>query len=43
VPQDQPTKWDTKGLCRIAIREGQFKVLFPGEKGAGQPLVPEDL
>jgi len=34
LPQDQPTEWDTKGLCRIAILDGKFKVLFPGEKDA---------
>ncbi len=32
LPQDQPTKWDTKGLCRIAIQNGKFAVLFPGAK-----------
>jgi hypothetical protein len=24
-----PTEWDEKGLCRIAIREKRFEVLFP--------------
>src|SRR5262249_50892515 len=32
LSQDQPTKWDIKGLCRIAIKDGKFRVLFPGEK-----------
>jgi len=27
--QPQPSDWITKGLCRIAIREGKFVVLFP--------------
>jgi len=27
-----PTKWDVKGLCRIAIRDGKFEVVFPQDK-----------
>jgi hypothetical protein len=43
VPAEQPTKWDAKGLCRLAIRGGKFKVLFPQEGDGEQPpdfLVP---
>jgi hypothetical protein len=40
LPQDQPTEWDTKGLCRIVINHGKFRVLFPGERDKEQPSVP---
>src|SRR5262249_20692048 len=33
--QDEPTRWDTKGLCRIAIEDGRFKILFPGDRDRG--------
>jgi hypothetical protein len=36
LADDQPTKWDTKGLCRIGIKDGKLKVLFPGEKDKEQ-------
>ena len=40
LPEDQPTKWDRKGLCRIAIEDGKFKVLFPGDTdGEKMPFV----
>jgi hypothetical protein len=32
LPENQPTKWDCKGLCRIAIADGKLKVLFPSEE-----------
>lgn len=25
----EPTKWDLKGLCQLAIRDGQFHIMFP--------------
>lgn len=31
LPEDEPTQWDKKGLCRIAIKGGKLKVLFPTE------------
>jgi hypothetical protein len=31
LDNDQPTKWETQGLCRVAIRDGEFVVLFPTE------------
>jgi len=41
LPEDQPTKWDRNGLCRIAIADGKFRVLFPGERDKEQPpIVP---
>ena len=40
LPENQATKWDNKGLCRVAIKAGQFKVLFPCEKDKGQRRLP---
>jgi hypothetical protein len=40
IPQDHPTKWDTYGLCRIAVKADKLKILFPGEKDQAQQLVP---
>jgi hypothetical protein len=41
LPDDQPTKWDTNGLCRICIKDGKFQVLFPSEKDMEQRGVPD--
>jgi hypothetical protein len=35
-PANQPTKWDARGLCRIAIQGAKFKVLFP-KQGDSEP------
>ena len=35
-PRNQPTKWDARGLCRIAIQGAKFKVLFP-KQGDSEP------
>jgi hypothetical protein len=37
LPRDQPTKWDTMGLCRIAIKDRKFKVVFPVERDKVKP------
>jgi hypothetical protein len=37
APHDRPTEWDKKGLCRIAIKDGKLKVLFPGPKDERRP------
>jgi hypothetical protein len=29
LPENQPSEWDAKGLCRIAIKDKQFHILFP--------------
>jgi hypothetical protein len=29
VPLDQPTEWDVRGLCRIALAAGRFQVVYP--------------
>jgi hypothetical protein len=31
LPKEQPTVWDVNGLCRVAIKDRKFKVLFPAE------------
>jgi hypothetical protein len=36
---DEPSVWDTNGLCRIGVRKGKFVVLFPRlEKADGEVL-----
>jgi hypothetical protein len=42
VPKDQPLKWQKNGLCRLAVKDGKFSLLFPTEKDKEQRRDPSN-
>lgn len=36
LPKNQPSQWDANGLCRIAIRDKKFHIVFPTIMGKSE-------